>query len=74
MNTNKKTQKDQVPEIENDTGQDTWSEVQQAAVAVESSTEVINCGCASTEEEGLMLLVFKYILFILSSHIYQLIN
>ncbi|XP_071538942.1 uncharacterized protein [Panulirus ornatus] len=41
-------------EVEEDTT-DTWAEGAENSCVQESSAEIINCGCGSTEEEGLML-------------------
>nr|XP_045620877.1 uncharacterized protein LOC123772060 isoform X3 [Procambarus clarkii] len=41
-------------EVEEDTT-DTWAEGAENASVQETSAEIINCGCGSTEEEGLML-------------------
>lgn len=43
-------------ETEEDTG-DAWVEGTEGVPASETSAEIINCGCGSTEEEGLMLQV-----------------
>ncbi|KAK8377107.1 hypothetical protein O3P69_013632 [Scylla paramamosain] len=41
-------------EAEEDTG-DAWAEGTEGVPTSETSAEIINCGCGSTEEEGLML-------------------
>ncbi|XP_076056015.1 uncharacterized protein LOC143034036 isoform X2 [Oratosquilla oratoria] len=41
-------------EVEEDTG-DTWAEGAESVTATEVPAEIINCGCGSSEEEGLML-------------------
>lgn len=43
-------------EAEEDTG-DAWVEGTEGVPASETTAEIINCGCGSTEEEGLMLQV-----------------
>ncbi|KAG0728993.1 PHD finger protein 20-like protein 1 [Chionoecetes opilio] len=53
----KKTQApEETPSLEGeeDTG-DAWVEGTEGAAVAENTAEIINCGCGSTEEEGLML-------------------
>lgn len=47
-------------EVEEDTT-DTWAEGTENTCVQEASAEIINCGCGSTEEEGLMLQVCFYL-------------
>ena len=47
-------------ELEEDTT-DTWGEGGENASVQEVPAEIINCGCGSNEEEGLMLQVFIFI-------------